>query len=303
MAGSNTVTVAGSPPTVRASYESMSVSRFASLWALYTLTLRQYLRGKRWLVVGLLFLLPAGMAILVRLTAHNVPPIALEFILAQMFIPQALLPFAALLYASGMVLDEQEEQTITYLLIRPISKWSLYVVKLLATLTTTVCLVALFTALTFAAIYLGAESGDNIPLRCLKTISIHSLATIAYCSLFGLLSLITSRILVIGIVYAAVVEGMLANLPFGIRLVAVIYYARVIAYRTMSFMVPVRRGNSVDFAAEIWQFDVRLDPTLAEHPTVFACVATLLVASLVCTLIGAWLCSQREFHVKTPEKA
>ena len=97
-------------------------SRFASLWTLYTLTLRQYLRGKRWLVVGLLFLLPAGMAVLVRATSHNVPPIALEFLLAHMFIPQALLPFVALLYASGMILDEQEEQTITYLLVRPDSQ-------------------------------------------------------------------------------------------------------------------------------------------------------------------------------------
>ena len=303
MAGSNTATADVNRPTALAPHDSANASRFASLWTLYTLTLRQYLRGKRWLVVGLLFLLPAGMAILVRVTAHNVPPIALEFILAQMFIPQALLPFAALLYASGMVLDEQEEQTITYLLIRPISKWSLYVVKLLATLTTTVCLVALFTALTFAAIYIGAGSGDKILLRCLKTISIHSLAIVAYCSLFGLLSLITSRILGSGIVYAAVVEGMLANLPFGIRLVAVIYYARVIAYRSMTFLVPDRRGNNTDFAAEVWQFDVRLDPTLAEHPSIFACVATLLVASVVCTLVGAWLCAQREFHVKTPEKA
>jgi ABC-2 type transport system permease protein len=278
-------------------------SRFASLWTLYTLTLRQHLRGKRWLVVSLLLLLPAGMAVLVRATAHNVPPIALEFLLAQMFIPQALLPFVALLYASGMVLDEQEEQTITYLLIRPIPKWALYIVKLLATLTTTVCLVAVFTAVTYAAIYFGAGAvGENAPLRCLKTSSIHSLAIIAYCSLFGLLSLVTTRILVVGIVYAAVVEGMLANLPFGIRLVTVIYYARVIAYRTMAFIVPSRRGADKDFAAEAWQFDVRQDPTLAEHPSVFTCVAVLLVASLVCTLLAAWLCSRREFHVKTPEK-
>ena len=40
----------------------------------------------------------------------------------------------------GIVQDEQEEQTMTYLLIRPIPKWALYSVKLLATLTTTVIL-------------------------------------------------------------------------------------------------------------------------------------------------------------------
>jgi ABC-2 type transport system permease protein len=278
-------------------------SRLASLWTLYTLTLRQYLRGKRWLVVGLLFLLPAGMAVLVRATSHNVPPIALEFLLAHMFIPQALLPFVALLYASGVILDEQEEQTITYLLVRPIPKWALYIVKLLATLTMTVCLVAVFTTITYIAIFFGAgATGENIPLRCLKTIAIHSLAVIAYCSLFGLLSLVTTRILVVGIVYAAVIEGMLANLPFGIRLVTVIYYARVIAYRTMAFIVPGRRGTDKDFAAEAWQFDIRQDPTLAEHPSISTCVTVLLVASLVCTLLAAWLCSRREFHVKTPEK-
>ena len=80
-----------------------------------------------------------------------------------MFIPQAMLPLVALVYASGIVRDEQEEQTITYLLIRPIPKWAFYSVKLLATLTTTVVLTAALTALVYAAIYVGATpSGENI---------------------------------------------------------------------------------------------------------------------------------------------
>lgn len=279
-------------------------TRIGSLWTLYTLTLRQFMRGKRWLVVGLLFLLPAGVALLVRLTDKTVPPVAPEFMLVQMFIPMALLPFVALLYASGMVQDEQEEQTITYLLVRPIPKWALYIVKLLATLTTTVCLVAVFTTLTFVAIYFRADvAGANIPLRCLKTIAIHSLAVIAYCSVFGLISMVTSRALVVGIVYTAVVEGLLANLPFSIRLVTVIYYARVIAYRTMSFVVPISGGRESNFAADAWQFDVASDPTLLEHPSISTCITVLLTASAACTLLGAWLCSRREFHVKTPEKA
>ena len=70
-----------------------------------------------------------------------------------MFIPQALLPLVALVYASGILQDEQEGQTITYLLIRPIPKWALYIVKLLATITMAILLTAVFTALTYAAIY------------------------------------------------------------------------------------------------------------------------------------------------------
>ncbi|MEX2137850.1 MAG: ABC transporter permease [Pirellulales bacterium] len=281
-------------------------SRVAAYWTLYVLTLRQHLYGKRWLVMALLFLAPVGLAILVRTTASEVPGVVLEFMLAMMFIPQALLPIVALLYASGIVQDEQEEQTITYLLIRPIPKWALYTVKLLATVTTAVLLTVLFTALTYAAIYTGAHTGgENIALRCLKTASIHSLAVVSYCCLFGLISLLTRKILVIGVVYTVIVEGLLANLPFGIRLITVIYYARLITYRSLEFVIdrPDRpQGGREDMAASAWQFDLSRDPNLLEHPEVSTCLTVLLVGSLVCTVLAAWLCAQREFHVKTPEK-
>src|SRR5205085_1420810 len=118
---------------------------FIALWTLFVLTLRQHLHGKRWIVMAVLFLLPAGLALLIRATAPDVPASGMEFMLVFMFIPHALLPLVALLYASGMINDEQEDQTITYLLIRPIPKWALYLVKLAATLVTALFLTALFT--------------------------------------------------------------------------------------------------------------------------------------------------------------
>jgi ABC-2 type transport system permease protein len=276
----------------------------ASLRTLYALTLRQHLRGKRWMVVGGLLLLPVGLAILMRVVAPDVPPRGLEFVLAFMFMPQALLPLVALVYASGIIRDEQEEQTITYLLVRPIPKWAIYAVKLLATMTTAVVLTAVFTALTFAAIYLGAGSqAESVTMRCATATSIHSLAVITYCSLFGLVSLFTRRVLLVGVVYTAIVEGLLANLPFGIRLITVIYYARMIAYRSLSFLVLSPFGSIENFAAEAWQLNVQTDPTLLEHPQLSTCFIVLIVASLVCAVLAAWLCSQREFHVKTPEHA
>jgi ABC-2 type transport system permease protein len=282
-----------------------ATSALTSLWTLYTLTLRQHLRGKRWMVAAGLFLLPAVLAAVIRSSAPNAPPAALEFIFAFMFIPQALLPLVALLYASGIIQDEQEEQTITYLLIRPIRKWALYVVKLLATLTTTVVMTALFTALTYAAIYWHstkvAPDGPTPLHRCLIAIGIHSLSVIAYCCLFGMLSLLTRRTLIAGIVYAALVEGLLANMPLSIRLVTIIYYARIIAYRSMPFLIPTPVGNE-DVASDAWHLDTRLDPQLLDHPTLGACVKVLLIASAVLALFAAWQCSRKEFHVKTPEK-
>jgi len=272
------------------------------LWALYILTMRQYGHGKRWMVMAALMFLPAVLALLVRSASPDVPGIGHEFLFVFMLISQALLPLAALIYASGMIQDELEDQTITYLLIRPIPRWALYLVKLLATLTATIFLTFIFTILTYAAIYIGAGGGgQDIPLRCLKAACIHSLAMATYCCLFGLMGLLTKRILIVGILYLVVFEGLFANLAFSIRLITVIYYSRIIAYRSMPFIVSTPFGPR-DFAADAWQLDVANDPTLSQHPSLFTCIAVLVLSSLVFASLAAFICSQREFHVKTPEK-
>ena len=237
-----------------------------------------------------------------RSTATETNTGILEFSFVFMFIPQALLPLVALVYALGILQDEQEGQTITYLLIRPIPKWALYVVKLLATVIMAILLTAAFTALTYAAIYVGrGDPGHEIVQRCLTAIGIHALSVVAYCCLFGLISLLTKWTLVACVLYTAVIELLLANLPFSIRLITVIYYARVIAYRTLSFVITIG-FQTTDIAADAWQLGTKEDPRLLEHPQVATCVIVLLVGSLVCALLAAFLCSRREFYVKTPEQ-
>jgi hypothetical protein len=172
-----------------------------------------------------------------------------------------------------------------------------------ATWTTTTVLVVLLTTLTYSAVYVG--SGADIAatlLRCIKATAILSLAAIAYCSLFGLLSLLTKRTLLVGILYTAVVEGLLANLPLSLRWGTVIYYTRLLAYRTMEFLVTWPGGREVDVAAKTWLLNKESDPTLAEHPTLKTCLVVLIGGSLICTALAACLCTNREFHVKTPEK-
>jgi hypothetical protein len=70
----------------------------------------------------------------------------------------------------------------------------------------------------------------------------------------------------------------------------------------MSYQYVRSDGKERDIADRVWQFDVRNDPDLLLHPSLGQSIATLVIASLVCTAIAGWLCSQREFHVKTPEK-
>jgi ABC-2 type transport system permease protein len=273
-------------------------STLIAIWSLYVLTIRQHLHGRRWLVMALLFSLPVGLAILVRATAIHIPSLGVEFIITFLLIPQALLPIVALTYAAGIIRDEQEEQTLTYLLIRPIPRWTIYSVKLLATLTTTVLLTTIFTALTFVAVYAGNDKPlDEVAVRCLKTIGLHDLAVIAYCCLFGLISLFSNRTLIVGIVYTVLFEGLIANLDFGIRLITVIYYCRAIAYQTLDFKV-TEHGHTDDIAADVWQIDPKSLPTMISIQT---CIMVLVFASFVFAAIGSLLCARREFHVKTPE--
>lgn len=275
----------------------------SACWTLYALTLRQHLHGRRWIAVALVFLLPAGLAILIRSTGAPVPSRFLEFLLSWMLVPQALLPLAALLYASGIIQDEQEDQTITYLLIRPLPKWLMYIVKMAATWTTTVVLTVVLAVLTYVAIY----ARSSVPLaeafhRGVKAAEIHSLAVIAYASIFGLLGLLIRRSLIVGMIYTAVIEGLLANLPLSVRMGTVIYYSRIIAYRTLDFNVTWPRGSEDDVAATTWFIDLTQPSPLAEHPQLSTCIWVLVGVSIIGTAAAAWLCSQREFHVKTPEK-
>ena len=99
------------------------------------LTVRQHTHGRRLLVLGLLYaccraawrscsdLWPTRR----RRTPSSSPWSSTCF-------RTDLAPLTALLYAAGVVRDEVEEQTLTYLLLRSVPRWAVYTVRLLATL-------------------------------------------------------------------------------------------------------------------------------------------------------------------------
>lgn len=257
----------------------------SAVGALFWLTVRQQCRARRLLVLGFLFLLPAGVAILARNATQPPQPSDLELVTVFTLISNALVPLTALLYASGMIQDEIEEQTLTYLLIRPLPKWTIYVAKLLATLLVTTLLAALFTGVTYVAIHWGTPELEvnRLALHFLKTCCLLALALTSYCSLFGCLSLLTRRTLVAGVSYIIVFEGVLANIDFVVRRATVMYYIRVLRERWLFL--------DTRFA--------RLDLNLA--PSAGQSVLTLLLASAVLTGIAAFLFTTREFRLKTPE--
>jgi ABC-2 type transport system permease protein len=259
--------------------------------ALFVLTVRQHTHGRRLLVLGLLYALPVGLAVLLRSLARPAPPDVLEFALVLNLLPHGLAPLTALLYASGVVRDEVEEQTLTYLLLRSVPRWAVYAVRLLATLCVTTLLVAAATAALYLAVYWGTPElwGDVFPTRVVRAAGVMALGQVGYCALFGFLGLFARRSLVVGVGYIVAVEGVLASLDFVARKLTVVYYVRALFLRWL------------DPPGELlarWQRDWGMD--VATLPSARECVLTVGLFGVIVTLLTAAWFARREFRVKTP---
>ncbi|HTU92968.1 MAG TPA: hypothetical protein VMF69_23000 [Gemmataceae bacterium] len=260
----------------------------SALAALFVLTLRQNLHGRRPLVLSLLFLLPAVLAAVFQFVPYPPAPEMLEFALVFNLIPHALAPLTALLYAAGAIQDEVEEQTLTYLLLRPLPRWALYGTRLVAAWLTTAVLTVLFTTLTLTVIYWNTPElwGGVLPRRAAVLAGLMALAQAGYCSLFGLFGLLARRALIAGLAYIIIIEGILSNFNFEavVQRLTVTYYFRVLSLR---WLVPSRSGE--------WPLDLTAAPSADE------CLLTLLAVSVLFLLLGAILMRQREFRMKTAE--
>jgi ABC-2 type transport system permease protein len=270
--------------------EAIPLSRrpdWRALAALFVLTLRQHARGRRLLVLSLLFALPSVLAAAVSLVPRRPPPAdALEFAFVFNLIPHTLAPLTALLYAAGFIRDEAEEQTLTYLLLRPLPRWALYLVKLVATLLVTCLLTGVFTAAAVATIAVTASEplGREMVRRALTTAGMLALAQVGYCGLFGALGLLMRRSLLAGVAYIILFEGLLASFDTVARRLTVMYYFRVLVLR---WLAP-EHGR---------EWSISLDTA----PDAQTCVLTLLGVGLVLSAVGALLFTVQEIRMKTPE--
>lgn len=282
--------------------ETVELRRAAGLFALAALfgvTVRNLCRPRRLAVLLLLYAIPIGLPILIRtLNRNEFSPerpesfYRLELIVAFIFIPHVLLPLTALLFAAGVIQDEVEDQTLTYLLVRPLPRWGLYAVKLLAALAVAAVLLTVFAALTEGAIWFGSEVMGFRPWleRVAHLVGAMMLPLAAYATVFGFVSLLFKRSLIMGAGYILLFEWLLANIPFVIREYTVMYYLRVLWLRWLEFPEGIVRRLK-----EMWQIDLKTAPTAN------GALATLLVVAAVFLFLGCYVMATREFRVKTPE--
>ena len=155
----------------------------SALGALLGITTARQIRGRRLLILGLLFALPFLFAILAHRYQQPYNAAEVETVLIFGLIPQALLPLTALVFASGMIQDDVEEQTLTYLLVRPIPRWLIYLVKLAGTWLVSAALTAVFSSAALVSGLLGhgrtifkrrgGQSGGPLRALCPQPACLH----------------------------------------------------------------------------------------------------------------------------------
>jgi ABC-2 type transport system permease protein len=282
---------------------------FGAVWTSFTLSLRNLLQWKRLLVMLLLFLLPVIVVVVFRFI--RVPQImryqselglsaqflTTEFRAVLIMFANVIAPLTMLLFASGMIRDEQENQTLTYLMIRPIPRWAIYLSKLLASILVAWFLTMLGISITMVTLWIGSglDPAQEMVPRLLWLMPCFGILLAANGAVFACLGVLFRRSLVIGAVYIALFEGFLANYQFVLRKFTNLHYFQCI-------VVNVLGDYYKKFDQSMNKNEIMLWPLAREVvPDTQESVITLLSVFIVTAIVGMYVFTVREFRMKTPE--
>lgn len=191
-------------------------------------TLKDLTRPKRLLVSLLLISLPALLVLLARAAAPKgeFKPETAYGDVSSLLIFGFLLVILAVVNGTGVLSQEVEQKTITYLLTRPVPRWRILLMKFLAAfvaVTVTVWLACLLMAVSVFGI--GGLSGT--PLG--RDLLVLPVGALAYGSLFLLLATLFNRPLMYGLLFAFGWETWVPSLPGYFGRVSLMTYVRALA--------------------------------------------------------------------------
>ncbi len=247
--------------------------------AIVELTARQLLGKRRTLLMVAFALIPVLIAIIFRIggdtgdEGFHIVGSAPQFsavpeqvywtantLFAQLIIG-TLLPLVALIFGTAALGSEFEDGTAVYILSKPIPRWRIVLSKLVVAWATTTVLVIATTLIAGAIAMQGADTSGPALVRGAFTIPIDSPSVAAvlvgfgiaaiggalvYSCLFVMLSIVTSRALIAGLIYVFFWEALITRLFSGTRIFSVRQYTRGIAQMVSStndFVFEARLGG------------------------------------------------------------
>lgn len=181
---------------------------------LVSVTLRGVLGRRRLLLMLLLVALPVAIGLLIRLAGGRPDAgVILDHLVVGM-----VLPLVALVLGTAALGSEIDDGTIVHLLVKPIARrWIVLATAVVAAGLTVVLVVPAVVLTGLLTSGLGAASLTTtfaFAVACL-------LGGIAYSCAFLALSTVTSRALVIGLVYTLIWEGVVTSLLEGTRFLSI----------------------------------------------------------------------------------
>ncbi|HMO35585.1 MAG TPA: ABC transporter permease, partial [Gemmatales bacterium] len=234
----------------------------------------------------------------IRVTPLYQAYLRIEFMTVMVYYSSVVIPITILLFASGIIRDEQENQTLTYLLLSPIPRWALYLSKLLAAFLVAWVLVSVCMAAVMFCIWTGAETSapHHWVTRWLALLPATAMLIVANGGFFGLISVLLHPSLLVGVVYIALFEVFLANYEFVLRKFTGVHYFQCIVINWIGKQFESPDGYSRSMMSPPWQLaNEKIIPETQE------CVITLLSVFLVTTLLAMYFFTKKEYRLKTPE--
>lgn len=210
--------------------------------ALFVLSLRQMLGGKKIWILGAFLSLPILLlAVVLAASGFDFPmddEIDVEGYAMSAFLyimyPQSLCILASLMYGASLLAGEIEDKTLTYLFTRALPRWKVLLGKYLAT--ASVLSVLTLCSMSIAYVVCGMPIGAKVwfALAVATTCSCFS-----FTALFCLLGLfVPRRAIPVGLIYTVVVEGLLSIVPAVVNELTVSYYLRSLAWHLADLPLP-----------------------------------------------------------------
>jgi ABC-2 type transport system permease protein len=185
---------------------------------IFILTMRQLLFRKSTLLLLLLALIPVLIAFIFEIGNDgetDAEQFAVE-VLGVWLVLTTVLPLTAVLFGTSVLGDELEDGTIIYLLTKPVQRWLILLPKVAAAwLLTTLLVVGSLAASVF--IVVGGDGGQIILGFGIAA----TIGSLAYAAVFVLLSIITSRALIAGLIFVFIWEGAVTGIFEGVRYLSI----------------------------------------------------------------------------------
>ena len=192
-----------------------------------------------------------------------------------------LLPLASAIFSSAVLSQEVEQKTVVYLLTRPIPRPMFLVARTLASALVVFIVTSLSSVALAIAVYGSSGFSNHFLFRDLIAIAVGSLA---YGSLFVLISLIINRAMIVSLLFAFAWETSVPSMPGSIYLLSISTHLTAIAQRPSAGNAT--RGNLLTVFANALGTN-----TLSPQ------IGWMAMGGLIafCMVFGAWWFSKFEY--------